>query len=254
MATVDRVADILITLLTTERVSIAELSNLTGYPSSSLYRIISRLVLRGLVIRRPGGVYSLGTIFLRYNEPEDINKFRELAKPFVDELSKETGESVNVVIYQGTKAINIILIHVIHKTRMITYNLTELPLHCTANGKILLANLDPGQLNSVMEATKLYNFTKNTITKRDKLMEDLSKIKNTGIAIDHEEYELGIISIGSPIRSFQGNVIASSAILCPPQRLTDARKKKLVTMVKKCTADISRALGYKNNIHVNSMR
>jgi IclR family KDG regulon transcriptional repressor len=67
----------------------------------------------------------------------------------------------------------------------------------------------------------LKKFTKNTITSKKKLFEELKITRERGYAIDNEEIEDGLRCIAAPIFNAEGNVIAAVSISGPSSRINE---------------------------------
>ncbi len=90
------------------------------------------------------------------------------------------------------------------------------PLHCTANGKAYLAQLDAAVIKRLI-GTSYEQRTPRTLTRLDDLLRDLKSVCKTGIAIDREEHTHGICAAGIVTRDPLGNAVAIS-VPVPAQR------------------------------------
>lgn len=90
-------------------------------------------------------------------------------------------------------------------------------LHATAVGKVLLANAPEEVWQAILEQG-LYPYTRHTITSREQLLEMLTTVRAEGVAYDHEERTLGIISIAMPIRDRTGRVVAGLSLLAASEK------------------------------------
>ena len=91
---------------------------------------------------------------------------------------------------------------------------------------------------------KLTSYTKKTITSRQKLAEELTKIRGQGYALDSREIEEDVECIGAPIRDHLGNVTAALSISGPRRKINTPREKQVIGSVVKAAALISSKLGY----------
>ena len=122
------------------------------------------------------------------------------------------------------------------------------PLHCTSIGKIVLSNLPEVELNLYFEIKKLERLTPKTIIDPKVLQEQLIKIRTEGIATDDEEFSVGVRSVGTAIRDADGEVVGGIGVVAPSTRLTFARMKQVVPDIRKYAAEISKGLGYKDQV------
>jgi DNA-binding IclR family transcriptional regulator len=143
----------------------------------------------------------------------------ELAQPSLRRLADESGETANVIVPRpaGTEAIaQVDGRHLLGATNWIG---RELPLHCTAAGKVFLAfavaELPPGELEHLTPAT---------VTDRERLHRELEAIRDQGYATIVDELEPGLSAVGAPIRDRGGSVVAAltasgASLRLAPQRL-----------------------------------
>ena len=140
-------------------------------------------------------------------------ELRELAAPYLQQLSDETGYTVNMAILDGTE---IVYIERCRSTRAgqraIDLNLhvgARLPAYCTSMGKVLLASLEPDVLASRLDQTDLIQRGPNTLTDLHALLAELKKVKKVGMAVNNEELSYGLRSIAVPVRGRDAEAIAA---------------------------------------------
>jgi DNA-binding IclR family transcriptional regulator len=83
------------------------------------------------------------------------------------------------------------------------------PLHCTANGKVLIAWLSDEELESLFADLIFHKFTPKTICRLDHLKTHLAEVRKRGFAVNEEEEAIGARSIGAPVFNHIGTVAAS---------------------------------------------
>ena len=96
---------------------------------------------------------------------------------------------------------------------------SRVPLHCTASGKLFLANMAPAKRARALDSLELTAFTIHTVTDRADLEADLSEIAARGYSLDREEFLMGLSAVAVPISSAKGEVIAALACHTPSTRL-----------------------------------
>ena len=68
-------------------------------------------------------------------------------------------------------------------------------------------------------------------------------MQKNGYALDHEESEEGLVCVAAPVRNMDQQIIAAVSVSGPSFRFADQIEKALPHLYK-CTAEISRLLGY----------
>ena len=115
------------------------------------------------------------------------------------------------------------------------------PLHCSANGKALLAALNEAQLERVKRHIDFTSHTVNTITSWKKLAAELDTIRREGIAYDREEHSAGISAVAAVVRGPAGELAAIS-IPTPTQRFK-GMEARLKNRLKACCVEVQQMLG-----------
>jgi DNA-binding IclR family transcriptional regulator len=115
------------------------------------------------------------------------------------------------------------------------------PLHLTSVGKLYLAQEDPPRVRAYATRTGLAGHTRNSITELPALERELAKVRQTGIARDDEELELGVRCMAAGIVDDQGKLVACLSISAPADRLEEAWVERL----KQIAAQISTLLGHR---------
>jgi DNA-binding IclR family transcriptional regulator len=114
-------------------------------------------------------------------------------------------------------------------------------LHLTSVGKLFLAHDEPARVRSYATRTGLTGHTRNSITDIARLERELTTVRNTGVARDDEELELGVRCMAAGIFDDQGKLLAGLSISAPADRLEES----WLDRVRQTAAQISSALGYR---------
>ena len=224
---------------------ITEISNKILEGKSSVFKKIKILEELEYIEQDPDNKkYRLTTKLLelvnksltRYYERTNIAKFLKI-------ITNRTGETT----YFGLKNRKNRLIYVDRcqsdSLIAINTNIGDSPLpYCTAHGKALLAFLDIEDIEQVIK-NGLIKFTKNTINDRQKLLEELRKIREQGYAIDDEEREIGFRCVAAPVFNSKKEVIGAIGISGIIQRLTDDKMEKNAAIIKDVAEKISINIG-----------
>jgi DNA-binding IclR family transcriptional regulator len=121
----------------------------------------------------------------------------------------------------------------------------HIPLHCTSQGKAILAFLPPDQVARRLKGYVFSKHSANTIVSKDRFLEDLALAASRGYAVDNEEHEEGLRCIAAPVRDHSTEVVGAISIAGPTYRVTGARLPTLSREVMRIAAELSAALGYR---------
>jgi IclR family pca regulon transcriptional regulator len=138
---------------------------------------------------------------------------REISAPHLQQLSDETGHTVNLAILDEHDIVYIERCRASRPgQREIDLNLhigARLPAYCTAMGKAMMAFLPEEHLATLLAGVELAERGPNTITDDAAFRAELAGIRQTGIALNDEELAYGLRSIAAPIRARSGEVVAA---------------------------------------------
>jgi IclR family transcriptional regulator, KDG regulon repressor len=221
------------------------MARLTGMNKTTVRRIAVALV-KGGFLKQPEkrGKYSLGMRFLDFSKAiKGNNQIVDAAAPYLFKLSQEVDETVALALWDGESAVICQNIHPNHPLKVISNEGKILGLHYTSLGKAIVAYLTEAELKRIF-AGGLARSTPNSITDFDDLKKHLLIVRQQGVAIDDEEYALGVRGVAAAFRDENNTVLGSITVLGPSVRLSRERLRECVSSVKNCAAKISAELGY----------
>jgi IclR family KDG regulon transcriptional repressor len=225
--------------------SLDDMARLTGMNKTTVRRIALALV-KGGFLRQPEkrGKYSLGMHFLDFSKAiKSNNQIVDAAAPYLFKLSQSVDETVALALWDGESAVICQNIHPDHPLKVISNEGKILGLHYTSLGKAILAQLNDSDLKRLF-AGSLSKSTPNSITDFDDLKKHLLIVKQQGVAIDDEEYALGVRGVGAAFKDENGLVLGAITILGPSVRLSRERLRECASAVKDCAIKISAELGF----------
>jgi DNA-binding IclR family transcriptional regulator len=215
----------------------AEIGERLGMARSTVSRILNALDDEGLVASRGArGPYRLGPEIARMATTARLSVVMDV-HPFIEELSRELGETVDLSILDGNRATFVDQVVSPHRLRAISVVGESFPLHCCANGKALLANLPPAQQAEAVPK-RLARLTANTITTPAALRKELERVRSEGVAYDREEQTDGICAVGAVLKGLGEQMVAVS-VPVPAQRFYGREEQlaqALLAWVRKVTA------------------
>ncbi len=241
-----RVVDIIETVAQSGNgISISDLARRLAIPKSSAWNVGTTLLERSFLGRTSDGRLVLGDRLFDVVRSArlDLN-LKSAAHPLMTELMEKTGESVFLGVL--TPEFQVLLIHKVLGPQVIRYDADvgqTIPAYCTASGRILLAHLPPVLLARFLRTARR-RLTERTVTQRGRLLRELGKIRQAGLAFNFGERVAGAAGISAPLYSGSGRVIAELGLAGPTPRLL-VRHKELGRLVKATATRISAALGYR---------
>jgi len=224
---------------------ITELARLLGLAKSTVHRLASTLAAEGFLEQNPAdGRYRLGlSLFTLGTQVRRRMDVTHEAKPHLDVLRDQTGETVHLAVLDGSNIVYLFNIESRQAIRMHSYLGVHMPAFCTSEGRALLAFSPPAVVVRVL-GEALVARTGRTVTEPGLLRGILDQVRQDGYALDDEESEDGMRSIAAPIFDASGAVIAAVGMGGPVQRLTKKSLRAFVPLVTDSAAAVSARLGF----------
>lgn len=226
-----------------EAMSLKEISEKTGLHPSTTHRILNDLATGRFVDRPEPGTYRLGMRLLELgNLVKGRLSVRDAALAPMRELHRSIHQPVNLSLRQGDEIVYIERALSERSGMQVVRAIGgRAPLHLTSVGKLFLAADDPQRVRAYAARTGLAGHTKNSLTQLPLLERELAKARQSGVARDNEELELGVRCMAAGIYDDQAQLVAGLSISSPADRLDEAWLPKL----QQTAGEISAALGYR---------
>lgn len=225
-------------------VSLKEISERTGIHTSTAYRLLAHLEREGYLLRDGAGNYYFGMKLLLLGG--SVNRhaaLRETAGSILRELSKSTGETVNLAVLDNNAVLYLDVVESHHVFRLVSSIGMRRPLYSTALGKALTAFLPAEELERVLASLDFESWTPQTITSLAEFRRELHIVRQQAFAVDDEEAVLGARCIGAPILDFKQAAVAAVSVAGPATRVTQEKIPIFAAAVTDACRVISARMG-----------
>jgi DNA-binding IclR family transcriptional regulator len=235
-----------------ESISLKEISEETGLHPSTAHRILNDLTIGRFVDRPEAGSYRLGMRLLELgNLVKARLSVRDAALQPMRELHKLTQQPVSLSLRQGDEIVYVERAFSERSGMQVVRAIGgRAPLHLTSVGKLFLAAEDPQRVRAYATRTGLAGNTRNSLTQLSALERELAQCRQTGVARDNEELEMGVRCMAAGIYDDQNHLVAGLSISAPADRLEDAWLPKL----RVTASGISTALGFHQPVIAGTVR
>lgn len=226
--------------------SLQRLTDDTGLPKPTLHRMLQQLESAGLLQRGPDGRhYGTGARLRRLAENLLLNSVHQGAQHAVlRQLVDEVGESCNLTALSGNEVVYLDRVETAAPLRFYLHPGSRVPAHCSASGKIFLAQMTPRQRQRLLGHAPLQAYTPQTIIDLGGLEAEIRDIKRQGFALDNEEFLPGLLCVavlvppvaraGRPGRSNR-----CVAVQAPIIRLTASKALQLLAPLQRAAAALA---------------
>jgi len=228
-----------------DAMGISDLAAELKLPKTTIQGIVTTLQeLRFLEKDRHSAKYRLGTKLFQLGMSYATNlDILTLARVWTERLCFKYGEPVNVGMLVGTQVV--IIFRAEPDNRFMTFPQTGslIPAHTAGIGKILFAFMKEKKRESILANYQFEKLTDNSIDSLEKFREELTQVREDGIAFDNEENFIGLKGIAAPVYNYTGQVIAAFALSGNAQHI-DSIRDEMISEVRETGKQISEQLGY----------
>lgn len=206
-------------------VSVSDIIEELALPKPTAYRLVEWFEGLGFLAREPGRrritvgprltELALGTLRAGLHQAP--------RRAILEALANEVGETCNIGVVDRGAVVYLDRVEVSQWPLRLQFHAgSRVPLHCSAMGKLFLAHMPARQRRATLDSLVLTAQTPQTITDRDRLLQELKDIRERGASFDREEFLAGVICIAVPVTGPDGEVLAAIAAQAPTARMSEA--------------------------------
>jgi DNA-binding IclR family transcriptional regulator len=224
-----------------EALGLSDITQRTGIPKSTVFRILSTLLEMGYVIRDAERNYLVSFSLAELVSDEANNEaLRKLALPHMLELRNQYGETVNLGVRNFDKVTYLEVIPSEFALRLQERRGASVLAHASALGKAILAYTPLDLVEDLVRDRKLEIVTQNTICDPDEFISEIKRVRAAGYAFDRGESSLLATCVGAPILDSHGNAIAAMSISGPTSRFNPRKDSPVIGSLLQATAELSK--------------
>jgi len=227
-------------------IGVSELARRLDQPKTSTQRTLLALQKTGWI--RPAGdttrwLLTSRPLAVARHVGEDLG-LRDAAQPEMEELRRQTGETIHLTVPEGRSVVLIERLDSYHALRTVNPLGGRAPIYASAGGKAILASWSPAEFAEIARAG-LRRHTGTTITDPENLARALQLIRDQGYAVNRGEWSDDVGAVAAAIIGPDGRAIAAVSISAPRHRLPDEAVEGYGRLVVEAARRISAAVGYR---------
>ncbi|WP_224816129.1 IclR family transcriptional regulator [Hasllibacter sp. MH4015] len=222
-------------------VRFSELLLSSPYPKATLYRLLQVLTKQSMLtydIERQTYAPGLRLVRLAHSAWQSAS-LAPVARPYLDALSAEVGETVHLAQLDGGQVLYVDKINARTPLQMYSQAGKVGPVYCTGVGKAMIAFLSDAEVEPILQQQSYHAFTPATLASPDSLRAELVEIRARGHAYDREEHEPGIICIAVPILTRSGRVLGAVSVTSSTSRTSLAGLNAHLPRINAAVASIA---------------
>ena len=217
--------------------SIETLARSIRAPMSTAYRYVSLLREFGFLTEAAGGKYALGPRALGMaRAAQAALSYTELARPRMEALAHDTGETVFLLRRVGDHAICVGRCDPVDPVRIFLEIGSAVPLHVGASPKMLLAHLPARERDAYI--ARYIERDPALRRNRARLRGELEHMRAHGSGITIDEITPGVWACAAPVIE-HGRVVAALSVAGPAFRIRKGRRTAFEAMVRSAARRVS---------------
>jgi DNA-binding IclR family transcriptional regulator len=236
---VDRAATLLKAVAESrEPLTVVELAAVTSLNRSTAWRLLATLDRHGLVERDPVTQrYSVGYAVLQLAAGGDYDSLVRRARPAVERLALETGETASLAV---AKRFDLVYIDQVEAPHVMSPNWLgrAAPLHATSSGKAFLAWLPQEERQALLTPARLKRYTPTTITTRAQLERELEAVRRDGYSICVGELEQTLYGVSAAVLNERERPVAIVSVWGLEHRVSCERLPEIGAQAVRAAGEI----------------
>jgi IclR family pca regulon transcriptional regulator len=206
------------------RMSIAQVSHLTGIPRAAARRSLHTLAKLGFVAVDDARRYYLRPRVLSFSHAYlSSSPIAVLAQPILDRLGESLREACSIAMLDGDQ--------IVYLARSTTSRIMSpalnvgrrLPAYCTSIGQVLLAHLPPDEFEAYLARVRFHPYTEYTPASAKRLRAIVKGVREAGFAFASQLMEARLCTLAVPVRDAGGHYVAGINVIVQGRLMTDAQ-------------------------------
>lgn len=191
--------------------TLSQLALQAGMDRSTAQRLAHTLATLGYLEKGPGGRgYVLGKKILeRTFDFLRGSSLIERATPILTDLQKETGERIDLSLFDDLSIIYALRRQTKRQTFFATLVGRRIPVYCSSGGRAIMSHLSDEAIDDILGRSSLKALTPKTETNRARIKEKVRQAKAMHYAIALEESLLGEIALACAILDHNRQPVAA---------------------------------------------
>ena len=181
---------------------VTEISQALSINKSTAFGILKALQTEGFVVKDPDtkrytmgpGLFDLSTMIFKRTD------LATLARPFLEQLAEQVGETVFLGARQNDQVKFIEVVEGKKDLKISSHVGAKIPITAGATGKVIFSFMEESDIISLFREKGLPRHTDASITDLSLFLEEVAKARRDGYAFDYDEYIKGTMAVAAPIR------------------------------------------------------
>jgi DNA-binding IclR family transcriptional regulator len=243
IASVDNALTLLSLFRERDRLRVSDAAAALGSSRSTAHRLLAMLEYHRFAQQDPAtkaylpgpalieiGLAALGSMDLR-----------TVARPFLERLCEQVQETVHLVVLQDASVMFLDSVETSRALRIGSRLGRQMPAHCTAAGKAILAQLVPDELARLHPDGRLERLTDRSLRTMAELEAELEAVRDRGYATNfgQSEEDVAAVAVAVPTVSPRAAITVSA----PITRLSEDDVAQIAAAAAQAAGELGRRFG-----------
>jgi IclR family KDG regulon transcriptional repressor len=222
---------------------VSDLSKQLKIGKSTVHGITAALEEMGVLVRDPlHKKYHVGYTLLELGRKAYAKMdLKDVARRPMERLMGQVGETVFLGVLNGDHVTILDVVESPNEMKITSPPGTKLPLLVGATGRVLLGQLEKEKAKEIVQRMGLVRYTSKSVVDPKQFLREVGRARETGFAIDNEEYILGVRAIAAPIR-LTSLPPAAVWVVGFTSTLDDHRTERVLSEIQKTAQEINHSL------------
>ena len=220
------------------------LAERTGLSLATAHRLLTTLESLGVIVRTGSQGYRIGMMvheLAQNGSPKDL--LSAAATPLLRSLVRQTGLTAHAGVLNDEFMVDYVARECPTRGyRAPTQLGSQLEAYCSGLGKVLLAGISDGMLDSYLADGPFVPLTEQTIIEPETLRAELERIRLLGYAIDEREIYDDLRCVAVPVHNTRGAVVAALSLSGNTSVLTVDRVEEFAALLREQAGQLVRKL------------
>jgi DNA-binding IclR family transcriptional regulator len=241
VASVDHALQLAVILQVEGSLTVSEGARRIGVARSSAHRLLSTLVYRDFAVQNEDRSYGVGPVLeIADRARSNVSAIRAAALGPLRTLVDTLDETANLIIRTGRTVRFVASVECAQALRVGNREGMVFPAHEVTGGLITLAALTEEEF-AALYATAPTDASDEHLD-LTKLRSDLRAVRRSGVAVNLERSERGVVAVGRGVTDSGGDTVAAVSVSMPSVRYAPERVKEIVEALTTTAEKISARL------------
>jgi IclR family KDG regulon transcriptional repressor len=179
---------------------VSDIAKALNFNKSTVFNMVHTLGDLGVLEKVTEGKFQFGPrLYILGRAAGRGSDLISTVHPYLEEINQKTKLSAFLGIRSGLTAVIIDKADTAFDIKIFSEIGMKIPLLAGAGGRAFLAQLADAEVDNILSANELKQFTPNACVNKKRYKEMVKKVRADGIAIDMEEYIEGIRAFAIPL-------------------------------------------------------